>query len=87
MPYPFAADDHQAHNADALQGAGAAIALRQEQATEDALFQALFSLCSDAAKRSTMANAARARGVPDAADAIARDLLELAKLEARSEVA
>jgi len=87
VPYPFAADDHQAHNAEALQGAGAAIALRQEKATEDALFEALFALCSDSSKRNAMADAARVRGVPDAAEAIAHDLLDLAKLEAGSEVA
>lgn len=79
VPYPFAADDHQAANAEALQGAAAAIALRQKDAAVERLVEAIASLYGDDAKRLAMADAARARGVPDAATKIAEDLLELSK--------
>lgn len=87
VPYPFAADDHQAHNAEAMQAAGAAIALRQENATADALCDAIGALVTDSTRRRSMADAARARGVPDAADVIAKDLLSLAKLAISAPIA
>jgi UDP-N-acetylglucosamine--N-acetylmuramyl-(pentapeptide) pyrophosphoryl-undecaprenol N-acetylglucosamine transferase len=83
VPYPHAADDHQAKNAEALAGAGAAIAIRQEKADAEALFAAMAGLALDDDKRRAMAAAARKRGVPDAADVITRDLLALAGLDGR----
>ncbi|GAC1548304.1 MAG: undecaprenyldiphospho-muramoylpentapeptide beta-N-acetylglucosaminyltransferase [Polyangiales bacterium] len=77
VPYPHAADDHQFRNAHALAEAGAAIVLRQETASTDALADAIGALCTDANRRRAMADASRARGVPDAADKIMRDLLAL----------
>ena len=77
VPYPHAADDHQAKNAEALADAGAAIALRQEHATVHALVDALGKLVADDARRVAMADHARARGVPDAALRIADDVLPL----------
>ncbi|MFI5302556.1 MAG: undecaprenyldiphospho-muramoylpentapeptide beta-N-acetylglucosaminyltransferase, partial [Polyangiales bacterium] len=87
IPYPFAADDHQAANADALARAGAAIAIRQSDATIDALVAAIAPLVTDPARRLAMADAARARSVPDAASCIARDLLQLAAIPAAREAA
>ncbi len=87
VPYPFAADDHQAANADAMQRAGAAIAMRQPQATAEALAAALRDLALDDEKRISMAEAARRRCVPDAATAITRDLLELVGISSAEEAA
>lgn len=77
VPYPFAADDHQAKNAEALAEAGAAVALRQTEATEGALAAAIGALFDDDDRRVAMADRARARGVPDAALRIADDVLSL----------
>ena len=77
VPYPHAADDHQYKNAHALAEAGAAIVIRQQDASIDALADAIGALCIDAERRTVMADAARGRGVPDAADRIMRDLLEM----------
>jgi len=77
IPYPHAADDHQAKNAEALAEAGAAVALRQEHATVHALVHAIGELSTDDARRVDMADRARARGVPDAALRIADDVLPL----------
>lgn len=77
VPYPFAADDHQAANAEALAKAGAAIAIRQKDATVERLVEAIGGVVEDDVTRLGMADAARARGVPDAARRIAEDLLNL----------
>ncbi len=83
VPFPFAADDHQGKNAEALAAAGAALCLRQERADAPTLAAAIEGLARDEAARRRMADAARDRGRPDAALRVARDLLELAGLAAR----
>lgn len=79
IPYPHAADDHQAANAETLARAGAALAIRQKDASVDRLVEAIGALYGDDDARVAMADAARARGVPDAANKIATDLLDLMK--------
>lgn len=78
VPFPHAADDHQAKNAESLARAGGAIALRQEAADSTRLAMELVALLGDDAARVKMAEAARAHGKPTAAHDVARDLLELA---------
>jgi UDP-N-acetylglucosamine--N-acetylmuramyl-(pentapeptide) pyrophosphoryl-undecaprenol N-acetylglucosamine transferase len=77
VPFPLAADDHQGKNAEALASAGAAVCLRQEGATPEALAAALEALLTDDAARSRMADASGALGRPDAARDVAADLLAL----------
>jgi UDP-N-acetylglucosamine--N-acetylmuramyl-(pentapeptide) pyrophosphoryl-undecaprenol N-acetylglucosamine transferase len=79
IPYPHAADDHQAANAEALSAARAAIAIRQKEATPERLVEAIGGLYDNDVARVAMADAARARGIPDAATKIAEDLVELLK--------
>jgi UDP-N-acetylglucosamine--N-acetylmuramyl-(pentapeptide) pyrophosphoryl-undecaprenol N-acetylglucosamine transferase len=78
VPYPHAADDHQARNADALARHGAAVCVRQEQADAARLAREIDRLLCDDASRARMAAAARARGRPNAARDVAIDLLGLA---------
>jgi UDP-N-acetylglucosamine--N-acetylmuramyl-(pentapeptide) pyrophosphoryl-undecaprenol N-acetylglucosamine transferase len=78
VPYPHAADDHQARNAEALARQGAAVCIRQEQADAPRLAREIDRLLYDDAARSKMAVAARARGRPNAARDVAMDLLDLA---------
>lgn len=80
IPFPGAADDHQARNADALARAGGAICIRQDDATEDRLASEIRSLLQDDERRIRMADRARQAGRPGAAMDIARDLLELARI-------
>jgi UDP-N-acetylglucosamine--N-acetylmuramyl-(pentapeptide) pyrophosphoryl-undecaprenol N-acetylglucosamine transferase len=82
VPYPFAAGDHQAHNADALVRAGAAIRVKDKLATPDTVGKAIGALLADRSLLATMAAAARAIGRPAAAQTVALDLLELAGLRA-----
>jgi UDP-N-acetylglucosamine--N-acetylmuramyl-(pentapeptide) pyrophosphoryl-undecaprenol N-acetylglucosamine transferase len=86
VPYPFAAGDHQRVNADSLVRAGAAVSLRQDEASVERLAEELALLVADRARLSRMALAARNAGRPDAARAVALDLLELSGLarEARA---
>jgi UDP-N-acetylglucosamine--N-acetylmuramyl-(pentapeptide) pyrophosphoryl-undecaprenol N-acetylglucosamine transferase len=80
IPFPFAADDHQAKNAEALVAAGGAIAIRQEAADGVRLARELTLLLEDDAARTRMAAAALGIGRPRAAHNIAADLLALAGL-------
>jgi UDP-N-acetylglucosamine--N-acetylmuramyl-(pentapeptide) pyrophosphoryl-undecaprenol N-acetylglucosamine transferase len=84
IPFPHAADDHQAKNADALASAGGAIWIRQKEADVERLTKEIGALLGDDTRRVEMANAARHAGRPDAADRIARDLADLGKIELRS---
>lgn len=74
VPYPFAADDHQAKNAEALERAGAAISIREAKLTTDRLTGEVRALLDAPRRRASMADAARAHGRPDAAAAIVDDL-------------
>jgi UDP-N-acetylglucosamine--N-acetylmuramyl-(pentapeptide) pyrophosphoryl-undecaprenol N-acetylglucosamine transferase len=75
VPYPHAAEDHQTRNALALQQAGAAVAIAEQDLSAAPLAGQVRSLLTDGARRSAMADAARRQGRPDAAAAIVDDLL------------
>ena len=74
VPFPQAADDHQWHNARALQAQGAAVAIRESDLTPAALSALVSDLLASEQKRLAMAEAARRMGRPDAAAAIVDDL-------------
>lgn len=75
VPFPFAADDHQAKNAEALQAQGAAICIRESDLVVEELGDLVGELLGDSSRRREMAQAAREHGRPDAAAAIVDDLL------------
>jgi UDP-N-acetylglucosamine--N-acetylmuramyl-(pentapeptide) pyrophosphoryl-undecaprenol N-acetylglucosamine transferase len=79
VPFPFAADDHQAKNAEAQAAAGAAVCLRQDAATPEALAAAIADLLTDDAGRLRMATASGGLGKPRAARDVAEDLLAFSK--------
>jgi UDP-N-acetylglucosamine--N-acetylmuramyl-(pentapeptide) pyrophosphoryl-undecaprenol N-acetylglucosamine transferase len=77
VPLPTAAADHQAVNARTLAAAGAAIHLPQSELTVDRLEQAVKQLVDDpAAMKSLRENAAK-RARPQAAETIARRILDI----------
>jgi UDP-N-acetylglucosamine--N-acetylmuramyl-(pentapeptide) pyrophosphoryl-undecaprenol N-acetylglucosamine transferase len=78
IPYPFAADDHQRHNALSLERAGAARCIAQSDASAEHIASVLGELGADADGLRHMAERARERGRPDAARQVALDLLALA---------
>jgi UDP-N-acetylglucosamine--N-acetylmuramyl-(pentapeptide) pyrophosphoryl-undecaprenol N-acetylglucosamine transferase len=71
VPYPYAADDHQRHNAEALVRAGAASMVLDRDLDGASLAQILLDLLADRARLTAMAAAARAFGLPDAASRVA----------------
>jgi UDP-N-acetylglucosamine--N-acetylmuramyl-(pentapeptide) pyrophosphoryl-undecaprenol N-acetylglucosamine transferase len=75
IPFPFAADDHQAKNARALAEHGASICIRESELEVDALGELLGGLLDDPARRQVMASAARDHGRPDAAATIVDDMM------------
>jgi UDP-N-acetylglucosamine--N-acetylmuramyl-(pentapeptide) pyrophosphoryl-undecaprenol N-acetylglucosamine transferase len=75
VPYPHAADDHQTLNALAVEEAGAAELIRDQDLDGATLATRILSLAADSERRLRMARAARGLAVPDAASRIA-DVVE-----------
>ena len=67
IPYPFAADDHQAANASALADAGAGIRLNSRPLDPEALEAELLGLIREPHRLIAMSQAASALAKPDAA--------------------
>jgi UDP-N-acetylglucosamine--N-acetylmuramyl-(pentapeptide) pyrophosphoryl-undecaprenol N-acetylglucosamine transferase len=83
MPYPFHRDQHQMANAECLVRMGAARIVRDAvdpTVNAAALRGVLEELMNDDGKRAAMANAARRMGRSDAAETIAGELLQLARI-------
>ena len=78
VPFPFAADDHQARNAGHLVEAGAAVLMRQEDFDASGLSRLLMELQQCRTRVIDMASAARRLAVGDAASRVARHCLEVA---------
>ena len=76
VPLPTAAADHQTANARTLAEAGAARNVPQSELTVDRLDGEVRALLSQPESLRALASAAAARGRPDAADAIARRILD-----------
>lgn len=76
VPFPFAAANHQHHNALALAEAGAASLVPESELGPGRLWSEISGLLADHARRDQMAERARKRGNPDAAarivDALSR---------------
>jgi UDP-N-acetylglucosamine--N-acetylmuramyl-(pentapeptide) pyrophosphoryl-undecaprenol N-acetylglucosamine transferase len=81
VPLPTAAADHQRANARALEAAGAAHTLEQSGLSGARLGAALGDLLGAPSKLAAMAESARARGRPDAAERIATWVLSVSQLK------
>jgi UDP-N-acetylglucosamine--N-acetylmuramyl-(pentapeptide) pyrophosphoryl-undecaprenol N-acetylglucosamine transferase len=80
IPYPFASGDHQRVNAESLVRAGAAVCLPSAEATPERISAEIMTLATSLERLSRMADRAAQLGRPEAARAIALDLLGLAGL-------
>lgn len=67
IPFPFAADDHQRKNAEAVERAGAGRMILQAELTPERLAQELLWLARDPQQLARMAAASKELGHPDAA--------------------
>jgi UDP-N-acetylglucosamine--N-acetylmuramyl-(pentapeptide) pyrophosphoryl-undecaprenol N-acetylglucosamine transferase len=77
IPFPFAADDHQTHNARALVDAGAARMIAQKDLNGRALADVILQLSNDRDRLAEMAANARILGRPEAALSIVKNLYRL----------
>lgn len=77
VPFPYAADDHQSKNAQAMVDAGAALMVQQVQFEERRLATELAGLLWPGARLGEMSERARGLGKPHAVDAIVDGCLEL----------
>jgi UDP-N-acetylglucosamine--N-acetylmuramyl-(pentapeptide) pyrophosphoryl-undecaprenol N-acetylglucosamine transferase len=77
VPFPGAVDDHQAHNAQYLVRAAAAVVIADRELTEERLAAELERLCSGRGRLLAMAERARQLAAPRAADELADSCLEL----------
>jgi UDP-N-acetylglucosamine--N-acetylmuramyl-(pentapeptide) pyrophosphoryl-undecaprenol N-acetylglucosamine transferase len=75
IPYPSATDQHQLHNARALERAGAALVIEQNDLKPTRLVDCVMSLLGDSDKLTGMEQRAKSLANPQAAARIA-DLLE-----------
>lgn len=79
VPLPTATDDHQRHNAVALQHAGAAEVIEEAALSGGLLAERIIALASDRDTRRRMSAAARRLAKPRAAEDIVDAVLELAE--------
>ncbi|MEM9120247.1 MAG: undecaprenyldiphospho-muramoylpentapeptide beta-N-acetylglucosaminyltransferase [Cyanobacteria bacterium P01_F01_bin.56] len=71
IPYPFAAEDHQAYNAAAFAAANAALVCRQADLTSTSLQEMVLKLIHNSERRQQMAQAAASLAIPDSAEQLA----------------
>jgi UDP-N-acetylglucosamine--N-acetylmuramyl-(pentapeptide) pyrophosphoryl-undecaprenol N-acetylglucosamine transferase len=71
IPYPFAAEDHQAYNAAAFAAANAAVVSRQSDLTVEHLQDKVLALINDPERLNEMAEAAASLAIPDSAAQLA----------------
>jgi UDP-N-acetylglucosamine--N-acetylmuramyl-(pentapeptide) pyrophosphoryl-undecaprenol N-acetylglucosamine transferase len=71
IPYPYAAEDHQTHNANVFTQAGAALMMPQKTLTSEALNQTVFELFKNPEKLGAMKQATASLAVRDSAKQLA----------------
>jgi UDP-N-acetylglucosamine--N-acetylmuramyl-(pentapeptide) pyrophosphoryl-undecaprenol N-acetylglucosamine transferase len=86
VPFPYAADDHQLRNAEAMQRAGAAILMEERALNGRLLWETLLRLAADPGGLERMSRAARSLARPGAARRAAEALLEAARGAAKREL-
>ncbi|MBZ8180579.1 undecaprenyldiphospho-muramoylpentapeptide beta-N-acetylglucosaminyltransferase [Oscillatoria salina] len=72
IPYPYAAEDHQAYNAAVFQSAGAALVYPQAQLTPEILKTQVLELIANPAQLAQMAQQATDLAVTDSSDRLAK---------------
>jgi UDP-N-acetylglucosamine--N-acetylmuramyl-(pentapeptide) pyrophosphoryl-undecaprenol N-acetylglucosamine transferase len=78
VPFPFAADDHQRKNAEALVAGGAARMVLEEDLNADSLGKDIVEILTDQALRQRMCQAAKRLAKPEAVQTIMAECLGLA---------
>jgi UDP-N-acetylglucosamine--N-acetylmuramyl-(pentapeptide) pyrophosphoryl-undecaprenol N-acetylglucosamine transferase len=79
IPYPHATGDHQTTNAHWMAEGGAAVVIADSELTPQSLSAAIAELLADEDRLRSMSIAARRLAKPDAAERIAREVVEAAR--------
>lgn len=79
IPYPYAAEDHQAYNAAVFKAAAAALVFRQDELTSELLATKVLSLLQSPQQLKQMGENADAIAVPDSAERLANLVRQLVK--------
>jgi UDP-N-acetylglucosamine--N-acetylmuramyl-(pentapeptide) pyrophosphoryl-undecaprenol N-acetylglucosamine transferase len=87
VPFPFAADDHQLRNAEALEKSGAGRLIPESQLTPERLSDTVAELLSHPETLADMSAKARVLAHPNAGREIARMAAELAEVEKKNRFA
>lgn len=77
VPYPFAAQNHQLHNARFMESKGCAVVVTQDQLKVDKLIEMVLALLHDGKRLAEMQKAAEEMAKPKAAIEIAQQLKQL----------
>jgi UDP-N-acetylglucosamine--N-acetylmuramyl-(pentapeptide) pyrophosphoryl-undecaprenol N-acetylglucosamine transferase len=84
VPFPFATDDHQKRNAQALATKGAALLIPESELTTERLTNEVSSMISGERRLAEMSAAARALSHPQAAEEIAAIAAELVERKGKN---
>jgi len=79
IPYPYATDDHQTANAQAVVAAGAAVMISDSQLNEDTLFTAVNRLFASESERKQISEQMKSLAKRDAAERIVELALSIAR--------
>lgn len=77
VPYPYATEGHQMKNARAVEAAGAAVVVPDDELTGERLADEVLELLADRTRLALMAQRARALAMPDAAERVGEAVLAL----------
>lgn len=80
VPFPYAAHDHQTGNARAMQNAGGALLVPESEIEERNMAELMLSLLADRERLRLMSDGAVTLARPQAAEAVAEEILALARL-------
>ena len=81
VPSPYVTNNHQEKNARVLEAAGGAAVLCEPESSGQELFRRTCAILRDEPRRTAMAEAMGALGIPDAADRICATVLQLTGVE------
>lgn len=76
IPYPFAADNHQEANANALVEGGAAVMIKESELTGERLSDEIKNLLAEPLQLTAMASAMKKHSRPDAAKVVVEECLK-----------
>lgn len=77
VPYPFAAENHQAYNAEVFKNAGAALVFNQAELTQPLLESQVMNLLNSPQQLQTMAEKSKAMAIVDSAERLAALVKEI----------